>query len=60
MTTIYREPLRELKGVTLFGVTSWITWKGVTIPSSLLQDRAPDQNPLSASVFPCAKSLRKF
>ncbi len=48
------------QGVTPCGMTSWVTWEGVTLPSSLLRAHAPDQNPLSASVFPCTKSLRRL
>ena len=48
------------QGVTPCSVTSRITWEGITLPSSLLQAHAPDQNPLSASVFPCAESLRRL
>lgn len=48
------------QGVTFCGVASWVTWEGVTLPSSLLRTHALDQNPLLASVFPCAKSPRRF
>jgi len=48
------------QGVTPCGMTSWVTWEGITLPSSLLRAHAPDQNPLSASVFPCTKSLRRL
>src|ERR1035437_7556371 len=48
------------QGVTPCGMTSWVTWEGITLPSSLLRAHAPDQNPLSASVFPCTKSLGRL
>ena len=59
-TTVPRATL-PLQGVTLTSVTFTVTLISVTRSSSLILAHAPDQNPLTISVFlPCIMSLHRL